>query len=92
MHHIFIEIPTPAGKFNLDKLSTVELVGSMTSMTLLCVLNSNCSLDLLSICGPLMTVNLSFLVGKGTGPTTLAPVLMTVSTILEQLRSMIRLS
>ncbi len=67
----------------------MDEVGLKTSMTLLWVLSSNCSRDLLSIWGPLITVNFSFLVGKGIGPTTLAPVLTAVSTIFETLKSMI---
>ena len=82
-------MPTPAGRLRCESESMVEDVGFSTSITLLCVLSSNCSLDLLSICGPRITVNFSFLVGKGIGPTTFAPVLMAVSTILDTLRSMI---
>ena len=42
---------------------------------------SNCSLDFLSTCGERKTVYLFILVGKGMGPTTVAPVRLAVSTI-----------
>ena len=61
--------------------STVCGVGSMISINLLCVLDSNCSLLFLSIWGDLNTVYLSILVGNGIGPLIVAPVLLTVLTI-----------
>ena len=51
------------------------------SITLLCVLISNCSLESLSLCGERITVTTSFLVGNGIGPETFAPVFLAVSTI-----------
>ena len=51
------------------------------SITLLCVLISNCSLESLYLWGDLKIVITSFFVGSGIGPDTLAPVLLAVSTI-----------
>jgi hypothetical protein len=44
------------------------------SITLLCVLISNCSLESLYLCGERITVTTSFCVGNGIGPDTFAPV------------------
>ena len=51
------------------------------SITLLCVLISNCSLESLYLCGERITVTTSFYVGNGIGPDTFAPVFLAVSTI-----------
>ena len=72
---------TPDARSNFIKASTVWGVGSIISINLLWVLDSNCSLLFLSICGDLKTVYFSIFVGKGIGPLMLAPVLLTVLTI-----------
>ena len=74
---------TPAGKSNFIKLSTVFCVGYRMSITLLCVLISNCSLASLCLCGERKIVITSFYVGSGIGPETCAPVLLAVSTIFS---------
>ena len=51
------------------------------------VLISSWSLLFLSTCGDLLTVNFSFLVGRGIGPLTLAPVLFAVLIISRALLS-----
>jgi len=48
--------------------------GSRMSISLWCVLVSNCSRESLFTCGDLKTVYLRILVGKGTGPDKLASV------------------
>src|SRR5690349_16137642 len=56
------------------------------SMTRLCVRSSNWSRASLSECGETSSVKRSILVGSGTGPLTVAPVRLAVSTIsLEEL-------
>src|SRR4030065_501837 len=72
---------TPAGRFNLMSISMVLESGSKTSIRGLCVRISNCSCESLSMNVERRIVNLSFLVGKGTGPTTLAPLRSAVSTM-----------
>jgi len=72
---------TPEARSNFIRASTVCGVGSKISISLLCVLVSNCSLLFLSMCGDLRTVYLSIFVGSGMGPLMLAPVLFTVFTI-----------
>ena len=53
------------------------------SITLLCVLISNCSLESLYLCGERNIVTISFCVGNGIGPDTFAPVFLAVSTIFS---------
>src|SRR6056297_2081897 len=62
------------------------------SINLLCVRISNCSRAFLFTCGDLRTVNLFILVGKGTGPATLAPAFSTVCTIARELWSISSIS
>ena len=69
---------TPAERSSFINASTVCGVGSIISKRRLCVLISSWSLLFLSMCGDLLTVNLSKRVGKGIGPLTLAPVLLAV--------------
>ena len=83
---------TPEARSNFIRASTVCGVGSKISISLLCVLVSNCSLLFLSICGDLNTVKTSFYVGKGIGPLTWAPVLLAVLTISIVDKSRILLS
>ena len=59
--------------------STVFGVGSRMSISRLWVRISKCSRESLYLCGERMTQYTFFSVGSGTGPTTLAPVRMTVS-------------
>ena len=68
--------------------STVLGVGSMMSMSRLCVRISKCSRLSLYLWGERITQNTFFSVGSGTGPATLAPVRVTVSTILRAEESM----
>src|SRR5487761_1861112 len=68
--------------------STVFGVGSMMSISRLCVRISKCSRESLYLCGDRMTQYTFFSVGSGTGPATRAPVLVTVSTILRAELSM----
>ena len=68
--------------------STVFGVGSRMSMSRLCVRISKCSRLSLYLCGERMTQYTFFSVGSGTGPTTCAPVRVTVSTILRAEASM----
>ena len=72
---------TSAGKSRRISESTALGVGSTISMSRLCVRISNCSRLSLYLCGDRITVNVFFSVGKGTGPTTVAPARWTVSTI-----------
>jgi len=82
-NYIFISILTPAGISSFSKLVNVVAVGYNISITLLCVLISNCSLESLCLCGERITVTTSFLVGSGIGPETCAPVFLAVSTIFS---------
>ncbi len=61
--------------------STVFGVGSMMSISRLCVRISNCSRESLSMNGDRSTVYFAISVGSGTGPATRAPVFWAVSTI-----------
>ena len=65
------------------RASTVFGVGSRMSIRRLCVRISKCSRESLYLCGERMTQYTFFSVGSGTGPTTLAPVRVTVSTIFR---------
>ena len=68
--------------------STVFGVGSRMSMSRLWVRISKCSRLSLYLWGERMTHHTFFSVGNGTGPATLAPVRVTVSTILRADESM----
>jgi hypothetical protein len=74
---------TPAGRSRRIRESTVFGVGSMMSMRRLWVRISKCSRESLYLWGERMTQYTFFSVGSGTGPATLAPVRVTVSTILR---------
>ena len=56
---------TPAGKLSFFNSSTVLAVGSMMSISRLCVRCSKVSCDFLSQCGDRWTVNRSMRVGSG---------------------------
>src|SRR5215472_17702988 len=79
---------TPAGRSSRIRESTVFGVGSMMSISRLCVRISNCSRESLYLCGERMTQYTFFSVGSGTGPATRAPVRVTVSTIFRAELSM----
>src|SRR5215831_7483329 len=79
---------TPAGRSSRISESTVLGVGSMMSISRLCVRISKCSRESLYLCGERMTQYTFFSVGSGTGPATRAPVRVTVSTILRAELSM----
>src|SRR6478672_1560677 len=79
---------TSAGRSRRISESTALGVGSMMSMRRLCVRISKCSRLSLYLCGDRMTQNTFFSVGSGTGPTTVAPARVTVSTILRAELSM----
>src|SRR5204862_3088231 len=83
-----ISISTPAGRSSRISESTVFGVGSMMSIRRLCVRISKCSRESLYLCGDRMTQYTFFSVGSGTGPATLAPVRVTVSTIFRAELSM----
>src|SRR5690606_37811948 len=71
---------TPAGSSSFISASTVLSVGSRMSIRRLCVRSSYWSRASLSPCGETSTVKRSILVGSGTGPRTVAPVRLAVST------------
>src|SRR5579863_333182 len=79
---------TPAGRSSRMSESTVLGVGSMMSISRLCVRISKCSRESLYLCGERMTQYTFFSVGSGTGPATFAPVRVTVSTIFRAELSM----
>src|SRR5213594_3657300 len=79
--HSLISTSTPAARLSFIRASIVSGVGSMISMSRLYVRISNCSRDFLSAWVERCTVHLLIRVGNGIGPTTLAPVRFTVSTI-----------
>src|SRR5580700_74033 len=79
---------TPAGRSRRISESTVFGVGSMMSISRLCVRISKCSRESLYLCGERMTQYTFFSVGSGTGPATRAPVRVTVSTIFRAELSM----
>src|SRR6266404_3641257 len=79
---------TPAGRSSRMSESTVFGVGSMMSISRLCVRVSKCSRESLYLCGERMTQYTFFSVGSGTGPATRAPVRVTVSTIFRAELSM----
>src|ERR1700754_3702663 len=72
--------------------STVLSVGFRMSISRLCVRSSNWSRASLSECGDTSSVKRSILVGSGTGPFTVAPVRLAVSTISRAELSMRRWS
>src|SRR5918996_2009344 len=65
-----ISMSTPAGRSRRMSESTVFGVGSMMSMSRLCVRISKCSRLSLYLCGERMTQYTLFSVGSGTGPAT----------------------
>src|SRR5690349_18323465 len=74
---------TSAGRSRRMSESTAFGVGSMMSISRLCVRISKCSRLSLYLWGERMTTTTFFSVGSGTGPTTVAPARVTVSTILR---------
>src|ERR1700712_296271 len=74
---------TSAGRSSRMSESTAFGVGSMMSMSRLCVRISKCSRLSLYLWGERMTAITFFSVGSGTGPTTWAPARVTVSTIFR---------
>src|SRR6201992_1422455 len=83
-----ISMSTPAGRSSRMSESTVFGVGSMMSISRLCVRISKCSRESLYLCGERMTQYTFFSVGSGTVPATVAPVRVTVSTICRAELSM----
>src|SRR5690606_28031900 len=78
-----ISMFTSAGRSSRMSESTAFGVGSMMSMSRLCVRISKCSRLSLYLCGERMTQKTFFSVGSGTGPTTVAPALNRKSTRLN---------
>src|ERR1051325_6593857 len=72
---------TPAGRSSRISESTVFGVGWWMSIRRLCVRSSKCSCESLSLNGDRITAYTFFSVGSGTGPDTVAPVRVAVSTI-----------
>ena len=83
-----VDVDADAGRSMRMSASTVLGVGSRMSMSRLCVRISKCSRESLYLCGERMTQYTFFSVGSGTGPTTRAPVRVTVSTIFRADASM----
>src|SRR5664279_167902 len=79
---------TSAGRSRRISESTALGVGSMMSMSRLWVRFSKCSRLSLYLWGERITAITFFSVGSGTGPTTVAPARVTVSTILRADESM----
>src|SRR4051812_46084921 len=79
---------TSAGRSRRMSESTAFGVGSMMSIRRLWVRFSKCSRLSLYLCGERITTTTFFSVGSGTGPTTVAPARVTVSTILRAELSM----
>src|SRR5450756_201099 len=79
---------TSAGRSRRINESTALGVGSTMSIRRLWVRISNCSRLSLYLCGERITTKTFFSVGSGTGPTTVAPARVTVSTILRAELSM----
>src|SRR5699024_6017315 len=77
-----ISMLTSAGRSRRMSESTAFGVGSTMSMRRLWVRFSKCSRLSLYLWGERMTATTFFSVGSGTGPTTVAPARVTVSTIL----------
>src|SRR5699024_5089811 len=82
VHHpqSLISMLTSAGRSRRMSESTAFGVGSTMSIRRLCVRISKCSRESLYLWGERITQNTFFSVGSGTGPTTVAPALETVST------------
>src|SRR3954469_8546613 len=77
-----ISMSTPAGRWSRRwSESTVFGVGWWMSISRLCVRISKCSRESLSLNGDRITQYTFFSVGSGTGPDTVAPVRVAVSTI-----------
>src|SRR5271155_4965550 len=77
-----ISMSTPAGRWSSRcSESTVLGVGWWMSIRRLCVRISKCSRESLSLNGERITQYTFFSVGSGTGPDTVAPVRVAVSTI-----------
>src|ERR1700712_64510 len=74
---------TSAGRSRRMSESTAFGVGSMMSISRLCVRISKCSRLSLYLWGERMTHTTFFSVGSGTGPTTVAPARVPLSTILR---------
>ena len=79
--YCLISTSTPAGKSSFMRESTVCGVASRMSIRRLCVRDSNCSREVLSICGERSTVYFWTFVGRGMGPAMRAPVFLAVFTI-----------
>src|SRR5258708_1659306 len=80
-NYILISTSTPAGSSRCPRLSMVFSVGETISISLLCIRISKWSRAFLSTKGDLLTANIDLEVGRGIGPTTLAPVRIAVSKI-----------
>src|SRR5699024_6148468 len=78
-----ISMLTSSARSSRMSESTAFGVGSTMSIRRLCVRISKCSRLSLYLCGERMTQYTFFSVGNGTGPTTVAPARVTVSTILR---------
>src|SRR5699024_10097014 len=83
-----ISMLTSAGRSRRISESTALGVGSTMSMRRLWVRISKCSRLSLYLCGDRMTQKTFFSVGSGTGPPTVAPARVTVSTIFRAELSM----
>src|SRR5690606_19354 len=83
-----ISMLTSAGRSRRMSESTALGVGSTMSIRRLWVRISKCSRLSLYLWGDRMTQTTFFSVGRGTGPTTVAPARVTVSTILRADESM----
>src|SRR5690606_31892871 len=86
--HSLISMLTSAGRSRRMSESTAFGVGSTMSIRRLWVRISKCSRLYLYLWGDRMTTKTFFSVGSGTGPTTVAPARVTVSTILRAELSM----
>ena len=80
-NYALISTPTPLGILKFCNISIVFGVGSRISISLLCLLISNCSLASLLTKVDLLTVIFSILVGRGIGPTICAPESFAIKTI-----------
>src|SRR5699024_6446177 len=78
-----ISMLTSAGRSRRMSESTALGVGSTMSISRLCVRISKCSRESLYLWGDRITTNTFFSVGSGTGPTTVAPAEVNVTTILR---------
>src|SRR3977135_1883446 len=83
---------TPAGRGSRMSESTVFGVGEWMSIRRLCVRISKCSRESLSLNGERITQYTFFSVGSGTGPETVAPLRVAVSTISFAADSMAEVS